>query len=84
MNKLTKTQLKELRKNPDDYDLDTILKTYEFSEDFIREFSNYFSTKAWRIISNIPLTETFIREFQDKLDFYEISYYSTLSEEFNR
>lgn len=48
----------------------------KFSEDFIRDYSDYVD---WiRVSIDMNLSEDFIREFSDKLDWYLISYYQVM------
>lgn len=58
----------------------SMLDYIKFSEDFIREFSQYVD---WvRVSTDMRLSEDFIREFADKVDWILISYYQLLSDKF--
>lgn len=58
----------------------SMLDYKKFSEDFVREFSQYVD---WvRVSTDMRLSEDFIREFSDKVDWTFISYYQLLSDKF--
>ncbi len=55
------------------------------SDEFLDKFKEKLTINDWGLISDkIKLSEDFIREFQDKLDWICVSYYQELSEEFIR
>ena len=65
MKKLTKKQIENIRKNPNEATWHEISRFYILSEDFIREFQDKVD---WIGISKYQtLSEDFIREFKDKL-----------------
>ena len=72
--------IKKFKKNMKMHD---ILKNYKVSEDFIKEFMGHIAAYSWGTVSGCQkLSESFIREFQDKLDWMWISIYQKLSESF--
>jgi len=52
------------------------------SEKNIEGYRKYPNAQYWDIISEYDLSEDFIREFQDYVYWFGISYYQELSEEF--
>ena len=55
----------------------------QFSEDFLREYAPYFNDHAWKVICEYQkLSENFMRDFEDQVNWYKISVYQKLSEEF--
>ncbi len=68
-----------------DMNIYNILKKQKVSEDFIREFIGWMGGPEWGLISYCQnLSESFIREFQDKVEWGLISYCQNLSESFIR
>jgi len=82
MMELTEQEIKDIRKNSNNYNWFNISSDYNLSEDFIIEFKTRVS---WYYVSIYQkLSENFIIEFQDNVDWYWISYYQELSDEFIR
>jgi hypothetical protein len=77
---LSKENIEEIRKYPNNQDWNYISRNGYLSVEFIREFSDYLN---W---SNIcfyqSLSEEFIREFNKKVVWFDISFVQTLSEDF--
>jgi len=79
---LTKEQIENIRKNPNQQDWDYISSDNKLSEGFMKEFQYKIN---WEWIScNQKLSENFIIEFQDKVDWFWISGEQKLSEDFIR
>lgn len=60
-----------------------LLKRCQIDEKILREFASYFSTECWSIISeNQTLSESFIHDFADKVDWANIALYQVVSGKF--
>jgi len=60
-----------------------LVKTKKMSEQLLKSCSGSFNSQVWGWISDLqPLSEEFIREFQDKVHWGGISCHQTLSENF--
>jgi hypothetical protein len=90
---LTNEQLKKIFDNPDDVNWESILNNSEVPEEILRSFSDKIDTPneyrdsfCWRclISEKQKLSESFIRDFQDKLDLLKIASHQDLSEDFIR
>ena len=51
------------------------------SDTYVRKSHNFLD---WKILSKTKISETIIREFKDKVYWYDISFFQTLSEDFIR
>ena len=64
-------------------DWEKLFETEVFSENFIREFKDYFDWEFWGFVSKYQtLSEDFIREFGEEVDWQNIFKYQNITEDF--
>lgn len=60
-----------------------LLERCQFDESILREFASYFPPECWSIISEKQiLSESFIHDFADKVDWTDIALYQAVSGKF--
>jgi len=84
---LTADQIREIKKNPgaELFNWDLLIRYRVLPEDIIRVGCPYFDLNDWYTLCKYQeVSESFIREFKDKLDWCFVSKYQKLSESFIR
>jgi hypothetical protein len=83
--RVTEEHLKAARKDPSSCNWYFFAVHYTLTEEFIREFKDYFVQKWGLVFTNQELSEEFIREFDEKVESWaELSFSMNLSEGFIR
>ena len=74
---LTDNEFNEMMKHPDRTNWARVLECFECTQEQIRKAHQHFSTLAWlRASAQKCITEDFVREFADKIDWFDLPYKS--------